>query len=356
MFQKIFYIRFILLFFGGSIFSSANAQIGGTGIFANLDAPMSARSLAWGGYLIAQPQTDIQYAVHNPALLNESILNQYGASFGTLIAGSNGVSPVRHGGAGYAFKIKKQLFSFHAQYIDYGTMKGYDEGGNYQTDIIANELKFTIGYAKKVHKHLNIGAQTGFAYSVLGPYVSNGAFLNLGALYSRSDTGVQVGLVVKNLGYQIAVYKDAERESLPFNVQLGASYKPVHMPFRFHAVLHNLQRWDLTFNQYLSSGQIDLSGQEVNNNPANFLAKGFRHLAIGGELVLGKNMGILFGYNHQRRMEMSPEIRPGLAGFGWGIKFKVWKYHLTYASASLFPGQNANTLSLTLIPQSLFTK
>ena len=356
MFQKIIHRVVALFVFGGCLFSDAAAQTGGTGIFAILDAPMSARSLAWGGYLIAQPQTDIQYAVHNPALLNESINNQYGASFGTLIAGSNGVSPVRHGGAGYAFKIKKQLFSFHAQYIDFGSMKGFDDGGNYQTDIIANELKFTIGYAKKIHKHLNLGVQTGFTYSVLGPYVSTGAFLNFGALYSRSDTGVQVGLVVKNLGHQMVIYKDAERESLPFNIQLGASYKPVHMPFRFHAVLHSLQRWDLTYNQYLNSGQIDLAGQEVNNGPANFFQKGFRHLALGGELVLGKNMGVLFGYNHQRRVEMSPETRPGLAGFGWGIKFKVWKYHLTYASASLFPGQNANTLSLTLIPQSLFTK
>jgi len=356
MFQKIFFRCFLVLFFGGYFVSDLKAQVGGTGIFANLDAPLSARSLAWGGYLIAQPQTDIQYAIHNPALLNESILNQYGASYGTLIGASNGVQSVKHGGAGYAFKIKKQLFSFHAQYIDYGTMKGFDEGGNYQTDIIANELKFTLGYAKKLNKNLNVGLQTGLAYSVLGPYVSNGVFLNLGAHYSKSDTGVQLGLVVKNIGYQVVVYKNAERENLPFNIQLGGSYKPVHMPFRFHAVLHSLQKWDLTYNQYINSGQIDLSGQEVKNDPANILEKGFRHLAVGGELVLGKNMGILFGYNHQRRVEMSPEIRPGLAGFGWGIKFKVWKYHLTYGSASLFPGQNANTLSLTLIPQSLFTK
>lgn len=308
------------------------------------DLPLHARSMAWGGYLLASPLSDIQFSVNNPGLLNKSLHGQYGATFGTVAPG------VRQGGAGYAYSLGKHNFSLHAQYLDYGTMEGYDAGGNYQGDIIANEMKFTLGYAREVIPRLDVGGQLGFGYAVLGPYVSTAAFVNLGAHYSKSDSGIHWGLVVKNMGLQLISYRNADKEPLPFNVQLGATYKPLHMPFRFHFTAHSLQKWDLTYNQYLSNDELDLNGNPLENPSAGFFEKASRHLAVGGELVLGKHLGILVGYNHQRRVEMSPSIRGGMAGFGWGVRFKVWKYHLTYASASLFPGQNTNTISLSMIP------
>ncbi|MGB1093806.1 MAG: type IX secretion system protein PorQ [Bacteroidia bacterium] len=324
--------------------SNATAQSGGTGVMSVFDLPLHARSMAWGGYLLASPLSDVQFAINNPGLLNKELSGQYGATFGSIAPG------VRQGGAAYAHTIGNHNLSLHAQYLDYGTMEGYDAGGNFQGDIMANEMKFTLGYAREVIPRLDVGSQLGFGYSVLGPYVSTAAFVNLGAHYSRSDTGIYWGLVVKNLGMQLISYRGADREPLPFNIQLGATYKPLHMPFRFHATLHTLQKWDITYNQYLGTGQLDLNGNPIQNEVASFGEKAMRHLSLGGELVLGKHLGVLIGYNHQRRMEMSPSIRGGLAGFGWGIRIKVWKYHLTYASASLFPGQNTNTLSLSLIP------
>jgi hypothetical protein len=316
------------------------------GIMPIMSLPLHARSMAWGGYLLAQPLSDVQYALDNPALLNSSLHGQYGGSYGTVIPG------VKIGGAGYAHTLKgNQNVSFHAQYLDYGRMPSFDAGGNSLGEITANEMKFTLGYSKEFDSRLVLGAQTGFAYSVLGPFVSTAAMINLGAHYSRSDSGVHLGLTVKNIGRQLVTYRGADREPLPFQIALGASYKPLHMPFRFHIALHSLQRFmDITYNQYLSSNVLNLGNEEVETPSAALLEKVTRHIAFGGELVMGKHLGILVGYNHQRRMEMAPEVRGGLTGFGWGVRFKVWKYHLTYSSASLFPGQNTNTFSLSLIP------
>ena len=65
-----------------------------------MSLPLHARSMAWGGYLLAQPLSDVQYALDNPALLNSSLHGQYGGSYGTVIPG------VKIGGAGYAHTLK----------------------------------------------------------------------------------------------------------------------------------------------------------------------------------------------------------------------------------------------------------
>jgi hypothetical protein len=337
-------LKFIIFLFITLCFSNVYGQVGGSGIFGVMKTSLHSRSMAMGGYLLAHPQSDIQYTIDNPGLLNHKLHNQYGATYGNLLPG------VKSGGAGYARNYRDMNFSLHAQYIDYGDMRSFDAGGNELGTVTANEIKFTLGYSQEISKRLTLGVQAGFVYSVLGPYVSTGVFSSLGLHYNRADTSFQVGFVVKNMGYQTIVYKQGEQEPMPFEVQLGASYKPIHMPFRFQAVLHSLQRWDLTYDQYITSGQVDLSGNTVNKEEANFIQKGLRHLVVGGELVLGKHLGVMFGYNHQRRMEMAPEARPGVAGFGFGVRIKVWKYHLTYGSASIFPGMNTNMFSLSLIP------
>lgn len=311
-----------------------------------MNLPLHARSMAWGGHLLASPLSDVQFALDNPALLNKSLHQQFGASYGTVVPG------VQIGGAGYAHTInEKHNVSFHAQYLDYGKMPSFDPGGNSLGEITANEMKFTLGYSREFKSRLVLGAQTGFTYAVLGPFVSTAAMVNVGAHYSRSDSGVYVGLAVKNMGLQLISYRGADREPLPFNIAVGASYKPLHMPFRFHVSLHSLQRFmDMTYNQYLASSILDIGGQSVAVPGAGIADRISRHLALGGELVMGKHLGLLVGYNHQRRQEMAPVVRSGLAGFGWGVRLKLWKYHLTYGSASLFPGQNTNTLSLSIIP------
>ena len=335
--------------------NEGKSQSGGQGVFSVLESPLHARTMAWGGYLLALQQTDIQYTTNNPALLNHTLHNQYGATYGTLMPTVGETKGVLQGGAGYSYSQGLNNYSLHAQYIDYGTMEGYDAGKNPIGEFSANDLKFTMGYSREFFPREKgakwvVGAQLGFVYSVLGPYVSNGVFTNYGIHYSPSDSSIQVGLAIKNVGAQLATYKNGEREDLPFNIELGASYKPFHMPFRFHLTAHSLQKWDLTYNQYLNSGQVDLSGKELPQSEANFAEKAARHLAFGGELVMGRNLSVLIGYNHQRRMELISENRRGATGFGFGIRFKVWKYHLTYASASLFPGINTNTLSLSLMP------
>ncbi|MBM3937774.1 MAG: type IX secretion system protein PorQ [Sphingomonadales bacterium] len=324
---------------------SLNAQTGGTGVFRILDVPLHSRALAWSGYLVTQPHADVLQSVSNPALLNESHVGKFGLSAGSVLP------TVMTANATGAWKGKRLMWSGFAQLIDAGAMDAYDAGGNPQGEVKANETQIGVSTSCQLEPRLRVGAQLGMVYSVLGPYVSNGVFMNLGCNYIQPDSVLSWGLLVKNLGAQIITYRDAAREPLPLNIQMGVSLSPKHMPLKFHITAHSLQRWDLTYDQYIDNGgKIDLNGKPVVPSEAGFAAKLMRHMAIGTELALGQNLSFLIGYSHQRRMEMSTSERRGTSGFGWGMKFKMAKLDITYGSASYFPGQNSNQFSLSIDP------
>lgn len=321
------------------------AQSGGSGVFRILDVPLHSRALAWSGYLVTQPHGDVLQSVNNPALLNEAHAGKFGLSAGSILP------TVMSANATGAWKGKRAMWSGYAQHIDYGTMDAYDAGGNSQGTISANETQIGVGGSYLLQPRFRVGAQMGMVYSVLGPYVSNGVFLNLGCNYVERDSVLSWGVLVKNIGAQVISYRDAGREPLPFNIQAAIALSPKHMPLKFHITAHSLQRWDLTYDQYVDNGgQIDLNGKPIVPTEAGFAAKLMRHMALGTELALGQNLSFLIGYSHQRRMEMTTSERRGTSGFGWGLKFRMAKLDITYGSASYFPGQNSNMFSLSIDP------
>lgn len=332
------------------------AQVGSNGVFSILKTPMHSRALAWGGYLSAQSSPDLLQATSNPSLLRANHHWNSALSTGSILPGvqtANLAIAYHLGKNGQDSHSKKApVFGLVAQYINYGDMASYDEGGNSTGMVSANETNIALIYAKPLRDNLFFGAQLGMAYSVLGPYVSNGLYVNTGLTWVNKDSAVTMALVAKNLGVQVVAYRGGSSERMGTNLEYAIFLKPKHMPFRFHFTAHDLQRWDLTYNQYQnSSGRIDLNGNEIVPVEAKFGDKLARHLAIGTEMALGQNFSILFGYNHQRRKEMYNDVARGTAGFGWGVKFKVLRCDVTYASSSYFPSMNSNTFSIILNTQ-----
>ena len=159
-------------------------------------------------------------------------------------------------------------------------------------------------------------------------------------------------MVVENAGVQLVKYTDdGEREKLPFGWHISYTKELEHMPFRFHIMYHDIQQFDLTYeNSNISGLQIDLETGEPIQEKATFGDKLMRHFNFGGEFILGakRNFNLSFGYNHQRRKEIAPEIRKGVTGFSWGIGFRVRKLHVGYASTAYFPGFNTNQFSVNI--------
>jgi hypothetical protein len=317
------------------------AQIGGSGVYAVLKQPVSAREAAWGGFCNAYIHGDLSLAAHNPALLNKNLHNRMALNFNSQLKGA------WTGNASYARNMGNGTGAVHVSFIDYGLMDAYDAGGNPEGQIPANETAVTAGFGKDLGNRVSVGVNAKFVYSILGSYISTGAALDAGAVWTHPDSTLTAALMVRNLGLQLMAYVPGSREPLPFSAELGVNFKPRHMPFRFNLVAHNLQKPDMTYAQFLKSNSVDITGQLSEPQKATIGDKVMRHLTIGTELVLGKNFGILVGYNHQRRKEMAPDVRPGVSGYSWGLSFKISKIQITYASMAYFPGFNANLFTFS---------
>lgn len=320
-----------------------SAQYGGTGVFSVLKMPANARTNAWGGYAPAWRKADAGFMLNNPALLGPCAHNTAALNFNTQFPG------VWSGNGAYAMQYKNLgCFGLAFSFIDYGTMDAYDAGGNAEGTVSANESVVALGWSKPLNEQVSYGVNVKVAYSILATYVANGFALDLGAVYTTKDSVLSAALVFRNAGFMVQHYRDAGREKLPFQAEIGVNFKPRHMPFRFNIVAHDLQKPDLTYNQYLqNSNTIDLSGEPVPQKKAGIPEKIARHLTIGTELVLGKNFGILAGYNHQRKKEMSPVDERTVAGFSWGLHLKISRFHMTYSSAAYFPGFNTNLFTFS---------
>ncbi|MBL7811572.1 MAG: type IX secretion system protein PorQ [Bacteroidetes bacterium] len=325
---------------------SLSAQGGASGVFAPLSMPINARQAAWGGYCNSYRSQDPTFGLVNPALLNAGMHNRVAMNFNTQVKG------VWSGNGAYARHWEKLgTLALNVAHINYGTMNAYDAAGNPEGTVSANETVLGLSVGREIAPNLHVGGGLKMTYSILGPYIGAGVAADVGMVWHNRDSVISVGAVLRNAGFMVLAYNRGNGDKLPFSAEAGVNFKPKHMPFRFNITAHNLQKWDLTYNQYLQTNQtIDLSGKPVTPAEAKFGDKLMRHFAVGTELVLGKNFGVLGGYNHQRRREMAPDVRPGLSGFSWGLMFRVSRIQITYSSSTFFPGFNANlfTFAATL--------
>lgn len=336
----------ILTFILSLISISAIAQIGGTRTYDFLNVPNNARVMALGGKMVSMRDRDLNLAYTNPALLSDSSDGNFAINYTNYLADISG------GYIAYAKHYEgKATFSAGMHYMNYGKFDGRDETGAYTGEFTAGDYAFHLTGAKEKiidNKILSYGTTLKFIYSSYEQYTSTGAAIDLGGHYFNPDKNLNVSLAVRNLGAQITTYTDGNREPLPMDIQLGASIKPQHMPFRFYAVAHSLQKPDLTFNNpNTRNQQIDLETGQPIEEKITLGDKIFRHFTFGTEL--SNNSGTFYlraGYNHQRRSEMTVDVRKGTVGFSWGFGLKIRKLHLSYGSAAYFIGQATNQFSI----------
>jgi hypothetical protein len=340
-------MRSLILLLFLAISHGSFAQLGGSGTYAFLNTPPSARVLAMGGMVNAIIDRDPSLIHQNPALFNPQMDRRIVLNY------IDYVGNIKAGYGGYVHRLKsgRRYLGAGFYYADYGTMDGYDAGGNATGPVKAAENCVAFSYGGALGSKLQFGATAKFAYSIMGPYIGNGPALDAGLIYRNERDDYQVAFVVRNLGFQLVRYGNNKPEPLASDVQIGFSKKLEHMPLRFHVVAHNLHRPDITYRQFLPNRSLlNLNGDDEDAKENTLGDKVLRHLVLGGEFLLSKNWGVMFGYNHLRRREMLNDARRGMAGFSWGMTFKVERFQLTYGSGTMFPGYNMNHFTFSFKP------
>ncbi len=331
-----------------------SAQVGGNNTYEFLNLPISARVSSLGGNLISVRDNDLNVSLTNPALLTDSMDNNVALSY------INYFADVNYGYAAYAKHFDKiGNFSAGIHYLDYGRFKRADEIGNTDGTFGANEMSINLAYAHSViDSNLTIGVTVKTIYSHLESYSSWGSAIDFGAVYNRPSHGFAVATVVKNMGRQWTSYS-GHKEKLPFEIQIGLSKKPKHIPFRFSLTYENLEKWDLTYEDPANPTlTVDpLTGDPIKQNKYKIFGdKLMRHIVIGGEFILTKNFFLRAGYNYQRRKELIIPERRGMDGFSFGAGLRIYKFHISYARAAYHLAGASNNFSISFDINSFYQK
>lgn len=329
--------------------SNSFGQVGTTNTYKFLNISSSARISALGNNIVSIDDDDISLANENPAVLKDEMIRSLSLSHKFFFSGISSQN------LDYGFKIGKINLPFHAgiQFMNYGQADMADIYGDISGTVSGSDLAFLLGASYKLYENLNLGLNTRFIYSNIGPYNSFGMTVDLGAMYHLKGKNFDIGFVIKNLGGTIDPYAD-EKEPAPMNVMVGISKRLEHLPFRLNITATHLNRFNLSYDDPNGENNIILTDENQDKSKfAEFSDNFFRHLIFSGEFLLGKNDGpmrLRFAYNHRKAKEMSVYPYRSFAGFSFGFGLKMKKFTIDYAYNihNLAGGKSHLTLSTNL--------
>lgn len=282
--------------------ATTKAQDSRTG-YNFLRLPVSAHAAALGGDNISIIEDDESMIFNNPALLSSVSDKTINLNYMNYMSGANTAS------ASFNRIIKERAsVAASAQFIDYGKMKETDENNIQTGEFSAKDISIAGYFSYMLTDRLAGGITAKFITSYIGDYNSIAMGVDLGLNYYDPEKEWSVSLVAKNLGGQMKAY-DNQYDRMPIDIQLGASKRFAHMPFRISATLVDLNHLDYKF---------------------------INHLVAGVDIIISPTIWVGAGYNFRRANEMKITETDGESShgaglsFGAGINLERFKLNLAY--------------------------
>lgn len=317
------------------------AQIGGQKTYEFLNIPVNPQLVGLGGVNVSLANEDINSAFSNPALNGDSLSGMASFSYLDYFADVSVVSTIYQHDFG-----KYGSWFMGVTHIGYGEIDSFDPTGAPLGTVDASETLVTLGRSHRIGA-FNMGASLKFINSGIAGYTSNALALDLGGVFIHPKRQLSIGLVFKNIGIILSEYTEQSESELPFDLQTGITFKPKFMPFRFSLTGYNLSQGDIS---YFNSNDID--GPEEEGSFDNI----FRHVNIGAELLLSKNLNLRFGYNHLVRQELRLEETAGGAGFSYGLMFRIKAFEFAYSRGGYHAAGGSNSFSVVANTNSFLKK
>jgi hypothetical protein len=335
--KKQFLFLLYLLIFEGCI---SWGQIGGKTSFNFLTLSPNTRTAGLGGLNVSLTQNDVNSFLNNPALLDSSLNYNAALNYTSFYTGIPHTSLVYAHPFGHLGTLGMGL-----QYINYGTIQETDDAGNVLGTFSVNE--FALSATKSVQSNnFRAGATLKFVGSQMGSYNAFAFSMDIGGAFIHPIQDLVIGLALKNIGFPLKSYTQNQKIKLPFDAQLGVSFKPQFMPFRFSLTAHHLYEWDISYNDPNIFSLDPLSGTKTQES-VSFGDNLFRHFVLGTELILHKNFQLRFGYNRLTNRELRIKDTNSWAGVSAGLAFKVKSFEFAYTRASYHVAGGRNYISIS---------
>lgn len=336
--KKIYYYLFgscLLL-----ICSAVMAQnLGGQQSFTFVNLPSSVPLAALGGITVSLRNHNVNLFTSNPALLNSDMDKYASVNYVPYYAG------IKYSSLAYVHKFEKVgRWGAALQYLDYGTFQETDPSGNVIGSFKANEYIVTAAHARTIGSY-TLGANLKFAGSSIANYTALATMLDIGINFKHPLQDLSIGLLIKNVGFALKKYYPEGQLSLPFDIQVGTSFKPKFMPLRFSFTAHHLHKFDIAYDDPVLNTVIDRNGNKVREK-VGFIDKLARHFVLGTEILLSKAFQLQFGYNHLIRQELRLSTRSAGAGFSFGASLRVKSFEMAYARVFMHAASGISYLTL----------
>ncbi|MGL1887353.1 MAG: type IX secretion system protein PorQ [Reichenbachiella sp.] len=309
------------------------AQLGGDRSFEFLNMPIGARVAGLGGVINSSTASDVNLFLSNPALLDTAVDNHL--SWGYL----NYYADVKYNTFAYAKRFKKiGMLGVGVQRLSYGEIDRYDQVGNQIGEFDAHETALVVSNSHTLG-YFTMGVSLKYVNSAIDTYGAHALSMDLGGTFTHPEKELQVAVLFKNFGFVLSEFSATSDSQLPFDVQVGVTFKPKHMPFIFSMTAYNLTKVN---GQYYDE---DLEESE----PSGF-SKAVRHFNIGTEIILGPNVNLRAGYNYLVRQELQLEGVRGMSGVSLGamIKVKAFEFSYTYTNYHADGGRSYFTVTSNL--------
>ncbi|MCC5920641.1 MAG: type IX secretion system protein PorQ [Cyclobacteriaceae bacterium] len=302
-------------------------------IFQFLHAPFSPHIAASGGYNVSHHGGDALSFAANPALVDSALSQNLSVSH-VFMPADLGYSSVAYGW----HSERTGSWTAAIQYLNYGEFQGFDVTGAETVDFNPYAMVARLGKSHQLGLY-TLGMSMNLIHSDIFGFSASALALDLGGQFNHPEKDLQIGLAIKNVGWIFSDYSDQSDNRLPFDVQVGASFKPEYMPFRFHLTAYNLATADVVF--FDPNSTVVLNPEEP-----SAAEQALRRIAFGTELVLSKSVQLRLGYNHAVRRELvNPQIG-GVSGFSFGGNINSKYFDIAYTHSAWHLAGGLNTLSL----------
>lgn len=308
----------------------SSAQIGGKRSYEFLNVPSNARLAGLGGVNVSLADRDINFVTNNPALLGDTLTGFASVNYQFFVADI--------GNAAFSYYNRYKgigNLSVSVQHMRYGALDGYDYTGASTGTFNSGETALLVSKSFQ-QGNFRLGTTLKGVFSSIGGFRSSAVAVDLGGLFVHPDDLFSVGMVAKNLGVTISEFSETSNTKLPFDVQVGMTLKPKHMPLRFSLTAFNLITPNVNY---------DAPTDEA-DDPTT-VGKLLAHLNVGGELLLHRNVNILFGYNFLNHQALKLETAGGGAGVTVGFSVKIKTVDFVFSRMGYVAGTGAYAFTLS---------
>ena len=261
------------------------SQIGGEIAYQSLAVANNARSAALGGNTISLADGDISQFFGNPAALDSVASGDVFFDVNPFFADATFYS------FAYSFRIGGiQNLAAGLHYLNFGSFELIDDRGNELGSFSAADYTAFLSMAHQMGP-FTFGTSLKYLNNTVASYARSAIALDFGGVF-RVSPGWTIAMVFENMGVQVTSDAALSKAKLPFDVRLGTSFKPKHMPLRF----------TITTNSITNSSFISLEDDQGRSN--EIIDKALRKLNLGAEILLNKHVQFLIGYNHKRKKEL----------------------------------------------------